>query len=75
MLATSTPEHHSFFTEGKESFFYRDAEECFAKLSSLLSLPAEEANVMRNAARARSVASGYDYQSRARLALQEIEKL
>ncbi|MBS1490488.1 MAG: glycosyltransferase [Bacteroidetes bacterium] len=75
MLAPDTLEHRIFFEDGREVFLFNNVNECAGKINSLLRLTASQANEIRKNARARSLASGYDYASRARQVLHEIEKL
>lgn len=66
MLAPCTSEHSSFFKNEDEAFFYDSKEMMFNYLNYLLSLPNEEANIIRKNARFRSIDSKYDYPSRAK---------
>jgi len=64
MLAPRTTEHVQFFDEGKEAFFYDNVEDAVSKVHYLLSLPKEKSNMIREAARKRSLQSGYSYKDR-----------
>lgn len=64
MLAPRTCEHIQFFEEGEEAFYYKDIEEALLKVNYLLSLTQLEANEIRDAARKRSLQSGYSYKDR-----------
>jgi spore maturation protein CgeB len=75
MIAPDTAEHRMFFDEGKEIFLFRNVNECSAKIKSVLSLSPDEANVVRHAARAKSLRSGYRYQDRALEVMKELQKL
>jgi len=72
MVAPETPEHVSFFENGKEAFFFRNANECALIINDLIQLPVERADKIRNDARDRSIKSMYSYQNRAKLALEII---
>lgn len=69
MLAPRTAEHLKYFSEGEEAFYYDDIEEASSKLKFILSLVQKDANKIREAARKRSLSSGYHYKDRAQFAL------
>lgn len=75
MVAPDTPEHRLFFEHGKEVFLYKDITECAAIIKGLLDLPVGEASVIREAARNRSINSGYSYKHRSEQVLNELECL
>ncbi len=75
MLAPRTQDHIEFFEEGREAFYYKDFEEAIRNIKYLLSLEKEKANEIRNAARIRSLSSGYDYKSRAEFAINILKEL
>ncbi len=74
LLTPNTLEHTQFFQEDEEAFFYTDMSTCVEKINYLLGLSKTDAGHIRYKARNRSLASGYDYQSRAMEALQYISK-
>ena len=74
-LLPRTPDHEAFFEEGKEVFLYGDMPECKEKVAVLLKMTPGEATEIREAARSRSVGSGYTYHDRALQALAEMRKL
>lgn len=74
-LAPATRDHETFFEPGKEIFLFNSPGECLAQISTLLAMPAAEANACRRAARQRSIQNGYDYRSRARQVLQIMEEM
>lgn len=65
MLTERTSEQLDFFKEDEECFFYANREELISKIRFILSMSKEEADVVREAARNRSVKSNYDYANRA----------
>lgn len=75
MLAPDTPEHRTFFEDGKEVFLFKGLEDCVAQANKILSLPATSAYAVRTAARERSLASGYRYEDRTKQALQVLKTL
>lgn len=75
MLSVNTPEQILFFEDQKEAFFYDSESHCADLIKQIIAWSPHEANAIRVAARNRSLSSGYDYQSRARFALSEIEKI
>jgi spore maturation protein CgeB len=66
MIAPDTPEHRLFFEEKKEIFLFSNLEECKEKINYVIKLNNDEANKIRNAARYRSIISGYSYRERAK---------
>jgi spore maturation protein CgeB len=74
MLGPFSEEHHSFFKNGSEAFFYNSGEEAIGLAQKLLSLPLQEANQIRENARLRSLSSGYSYKERAKQLVQSIKK-
>jgi spore maturation protein CgeB len=75
MIAPRTTEHEMFFEDGKEIFLFDDISSCAAKIRQVLSLPADEANVIRQHARMASLQRGYRYSDRAQFALEGIKSL
>ena len=75
MVAPNTAEHRIYFENGKEVFLYKDADDCVATIKNLMSMTAEDASEIRNAARKRSISSGYSYKERAAQALGHIQSL
>ncbi len=75
MLAPDTTEHRLFFTEGEEIFLFKDVDECILQIRKLLSLVPAGADKIRNAARSRSLTSGYTYRDRAKFVMGTIEQL
>lgn len=65
-LAPDTPDHRNYFLPGKEIFLFRNIDDCVAQINKLLSMTSEEARVIRESARNRSLVSGYGYLDRAR---------
>lgn len=75
MVAPDTTEHRMYFEDGKEVFLYDSVAGCAAVIRSLLALPAADADSIRQAARDRSVQSGYSYRDRASQLLGDIRRL
>lgn len=69
MVAPDTSEHRMYFEDGKEVFLYKNLSDCTAQIKRLLAMHAADADVIRLAARERSVTSGYSYEARAKQAL------
>lgn len=66
MLAEDSSEHRRFFEAGKEAFYFGDPAAMVEGARHLMALSVGEADAIRTAARARTVASGYHYADRAR---------
>ena len=64
-VAPYSDEQASFFEDGKEIFFFKNDEEMIAQIHKLLNIDKSEALTIRNAARKRSLESGYTFQDRA----------
>ena len=64
LLGPDNPDHRSFFEANKEIFLYKDIDDCIVQIKKILALPVEEANKIRQAARKRSIESGYTYKER-----------
>jgi spore maturation protein CgeB len=75
MVAPTTTDHRHLFESGKEVFLYSDADECVSLIRKLLTLSAQEALKIREAAHQRSVDSGYSYRHRGLQALIALKKL
>jgi spore maturation protein CgeB len=75
MLAPFTPEHISFFDDKEEAFFFEGLEDCVSTIQKVLSMTVQQADVVRGAARKRSVISGYDYKTRTAEVLKQFEIL
>lgn len=75
MLAPSTTEHRLFFAEGSEAFFFSDVRDAAGKAKHILSLDDREAGQIRANARLRSVESGYSYEDRAAMVVNELQLL
>lgn len=75
MLAPESKEHTLFFESGKEAFFYANDEELITQTKRLLNLSQEEANLIRQRARQRSIQSGYTYKSRVDIVYQSLKKI
>jgi hypothetical protein len=69
-----TNDHATYFNPGAEVFLYRNMDECIKWCHHLLSLDRNEANVIRTAARSKSLQAGYSYRNRALQALQAIKQ-
>jgi spore maturation protein CgeB len=74
-LAPATPDHQLYFDVDKEIFLYTDTKESISQIKKILSLSPEEANVIREQARKRSLLSGYTYKDRSKQLLQQIRKI
>ncbi len=74
-LAPDTPDHREYFVPGKEIFLFRDLSECIQQVAYLLNITGLEADCIRLNTRARSLKSGYDYRSRSKQVLIELNKL
>jgi spore maturation protein CgeB len=75
MVAPDTPEHREYWENGKEVFLFKDLESCISQIRMVLSLPSQQADDIRIAARIKSIDSGYSYRDRAVFVKQEFEKL
>jgi len=75
MLAPATDEHLLFFDDNKEAFLFTGPDSCIEKARQILSLTTDQAGMIRDQARARSVRDGYSYRDRAGFVLKEIQKL
>jgi spore maturation protein CgeB len=64
-LSPYSPEQESFFTEGKEIFFFRNDEEMISTAKKILGMSKAEAGAIRKNARNRSLNSGYSFEDRA----------
>ncbi|HEY8894491.1 MAG TPA: glycosyltransferase [Niastella sp.] len=74
-LFPHTPDHATYFEEGKEIFLYRNINECIQCCKALLGMTAEEESNIRRAARLKSIQAGYSYRDRTLQALREIKGL
>jgi len=75
LLAPDTREHRMFFTANEDIFLFGNAEECIEKIRFLLSLNANQADMIRQKARQKSLEAGYQYKGRAQFALKEMKTL
>lgn len=66
MLTERTSEHLKFFTENRESFYYSDLDELVVKIHQILSFSNTQSNIIREAARNRSIVGKYNYEDRSR---------
>jgi spore maturation protein CgeB len=73
MLAPDTTEHRMFFENEKEVFLFSDVITCGQQIRKIISLSKHHANQIREAARSRSLNSGYSYKHRVDYALTEIK--
>ena len=64
-VAPYSEEQAAFFQDGNEIFFFNNDEEMIAEIHKLLNMGYSEALTIRNAARKRSLESGYTFQDRA----------
>ena len=62
-----------FFENEKEIFLFSDVVTCGQQIAKIISLSKQHANQIREAARSRSLNSGYSYNHRAAYALTEIK--
>jgi spore maturation protein CgeB len=74
-LTPHSEEQVAFFKANEECFYYHSNEELAALAKRLLALSPKEALVIRNAARQRSLASGYSYKHRAHTVLETCRQL
>jgi spore maturation protein CgeB len=65
MLAEDTVEHRDFFESEREAFYFRTPRALIESARYLLALSKGDAEAIRNAARLRSMVSGYTYSDRA----------
>ena len=72
-LAPTTIDHKTFFDPEKEIFIFEGIDDCKKQIERLLSFSLEEANVIRETARKRSLLSGYTYKARALQVLELFE--
>ena len=73
-LAPDTPDHRLFFKPSEEIFLFNEITDCVDTINRLLALPVSEAEVIRIAARKRSVESGYSYRYRTEELVSLLEK-
>ena len=64
MIAPDSPDHRQYFTPDKEILLYADLDDLAEKIKDVLSWPKAQADEFRQAARDRSVSSGYSYYKR-----------
>ncbi|HEY4147660.1 MAG TPA: glycosyltransferase, partial [Chitinophagaceae bacterium] len=74
-LSTYSEEQAEFFKEGEEIFFFRDPGDLVQKTKALLALPKEEADLLRQKARNRSLVSGYSFEDRAKTVMAAFKQL
>lgn len=74
-LAPDTIDHRGYFEDGKEIFLYKNLEECVSKITNLLKLTKNEASLIRENARNKSIQNNYSYQERANQVLNLINSL
>jgi spore maturation protein CgeB len=76
LLTPKTPEHLSFFDEGKEMFFYEEnnIQQTSSVINTVLAMDETHVNTIRQNAIKRSNDSGYSYENRAQQALNVINK-
>jgi spore maturation protein CgeB len=75
MVAPDTQEHRLFFENEKEVFLFKNVADCVRQTQKLLELSTVNALKIRDAARMRSLNSGYSYKSRSSQALSVLERL
>lgn len=75
MLAPATDEHRLFFEDSEEAFLFTGPDSCIEKAREILSITRDQAGVVRDRARGRSIKDGYSYRDRAKFVFQEIQKL
>jgi hypothetical protein len=64
-----------FYEDAEEAFFFDNVDDCADKIKMVLRMPKENADTIREAARRRSLTSGYGYEHRAQQALKELREL
>jgi spore maturation protein CgeB len=69
MLAPRTSEHIDFFDDRKEVFYFHDIDECAIIVREILNMEEQRVTEIRNAARDRSIKSGYSYFDRSQFVL------
>ncbi len=74
-LAPDTDDHKNYFEPGKEIFIFDTVAACAVQIREILSFSKEQAQMIRDAARTRSLQSGYRYKDRAYQALQQIKTI
>jgi spore maturation protein CgeB len=74
-LTPYSSEQESFFTEGKEIFFFRNDNEMIAQAGRILGMTKKEADEIRKNARMRSMNSGYSFEDRALTVYQTFNKM
>jgi hypothetical protein len=74
-LAPDTPEHRSFFEEGREIFLYNNLEDCVENIKEILKLSTDHAKALRKSATTKMENSSYSYKDRAFFAFQKLELL
>jgi spore maturation protein CgeB len=74
LLADRTDEHRDFFEEGREAEFFASTEELLDKLD-YYTAHEETRRTMAEAGRRRCIDGGYDYLSRLRGVLAQLERV
>ena len=74
-LAPNTRDHATYFKPDSEIFLFKNLADCSYQISRLLNLTAASSVEIRQAARQRSLTSGYSYLARAQQVFKAIEKL
>jgi hypothetical protein len=75
MLAPDTPEHRSFFRHTEEIFLFTEFDNCLQEIEVILKMSQQQVDEIRNAARRRSITSGYSYQARAMEVMTKLNQL
>lgn len=74
-LGPDSPEHRDFYVDGRDAFYFRNSQEMVDVARRLLAMPAEEADAVRRAARARTIELRSHFDDRARTMLAAITDL
>ncbi len=74
-LTPYSTEQAGFFSEGSEIFFYKTLPDLLDQVKKLMLSPDENIKIFREAARARSIHSGYSYSDRALTVYESFKKL
>lgn len=74
MLAPATKEHHIYFKEGEEAFFFKDVNDCTERIKYILGLSKEESDRIRQNARNAAIMNGYTYKNRSAYVIDTINK-
>jgi len=74
-LAPDTPDHSAYFKNEEEIYLFAGVPDCLERIEYLLQMGKEEADLVREHARERSIRDGYSYQCRSMQALNHLNQM